>query len=286
MADIRKVTPPNFPTASDNYQRSWIDQYSNVLRLFLNNVSNAINSVIDESSGTVESLATHRSETDPHTSLISDLTAATAVAETDLVMISQSGTNKQATVDQLGDAIFGDDWDDLVVPGTAINPPGGASDPTLNSTTGLLEFSGSADNVIVFVWQLPHGWSGAWDASLAVVIPHLHVRHLTANTNTSRWKFEYDKASVNGSFANAYGSFTTHGTVSKTNPNDTTISGIVSFGNLDLTGHGVSTVVHGRVSRLASSDAADNDASVIALYSADLHIRRRRWGTESEYTTP
>lgn len=227
---------------------------------------------------------THPGETDPHSDLVTDLDAVTTVVDTDLVLVTQSGVNKQATVDQLGYGIFGDDWDDLVVPGTAINPPGGASDPSLNSTTGLLEFSGTADNVIVFVWQLPHGWSGAWDPNYTIVIPHLHVRHLTANTNTSRWKFEYDAASVNGSFTNAYGSFTHLGTVSKTNPNDTTISGIVSFGNLDLTGHGISTIVHGKVSRLASSDAADNDTSVIALYSADLHIRRRRWGTDAEYT--
>lgn len=226
----------------------------------------------------------HEAATDPHPDLIDDLPAASAVAEADQVIISQSGTNRRATMNQVTEAIFGDDWDDLVITGTAVNPLGGASDPTLNHSTGLYEFSATLDNVIVFVWQIPHGWSGALDATKAIVVPHLHVRHLTATTDVSRWKFEYDAASVNGSFANAYGSFTNHGTVSKTNPNDTTKNGIVDFGNLDLAGKGISTIVHGRVSRLASSDGADNDASVIALYSADLHIRRRRWGTELEYS--
>lgn len=182
------------------------------------------------------------------------------------------------------EAVFDDDWDDLVVPGVAVNPPGAASDPTVNTSTGLLEFSGTADNVIIFSWQLPHGWSGAWDASMAIVIPHIHVRNLAASTNVSRWKFEYDAASVNGEFANAYGTFTTLATVSHTNPNNTKAHKIVAFGNLDLTGKGVSTVVHAKVSRLAASDGADTDTGAIALYSADLHIRRRRWGTDKEYT--
>ena len=86
-----------------------------------------------------------------------------------------------------------------------------------------------------------------------------------------------------GDFANAYEAWTTLATVSHTNPNNTARHNIISFGNLNLSGKGVSTLVHGRVTRLAGTDGADLDASVVALYSADLHIRRRRWGTESEY---
>ena len=125
-----------------------------------------------------------------------ELGAASSVAETDTVIVSQSGTTRAATVNQLADAVFGDDWDDLVISGVAVNPTGLATPPALNGNTGLLEFSASADNVIVFVWQLPHGWSGAWDASMAIVVPHLHVRNLTASTAVSRWKFEYDVASA------------------------------------------------------------------------------------------
>jgi hypothetical protein len=58
----------------------------------------------------------------------------------------------------------------------------------------------------------------------------------------------------------------------------------VSFGNLDLPGKTISTIVHGRVTRLASTDAADDYTGLVVLYSADLHIRRRRWGTDAEYT--
>ena len=47
-------------------------------------------------------------------------------------------------------------WEDLRFPSQGINPPGAASDPIRSQTTGLLEFSGSADNVICGVAQMPH----------------------------------------------------------------------------------------------------------------------------------
>ena len=46
MSDLRSVAPPNLPIASDKYERRWYDQFSNVLRLFFNSVSNAVNSLI------------------------------------------------------------------------------------------------------------------------------------------------------------------------------------------------------------------------------------------------
>ena len=227
----------------------------------------------------------HRAETDPHPDLIDDLTAVTAVAEADLVLVSQSGTNKKATVDQLAAAVFGDDWTDLVIPAVGINPAGAAAPPTLNNATGCLEFSASADNVIILTWQLPHGWSGEYDVTKAVVVPHLHVRYLTSTTapnNVSRWKLEYDVADPFGNFTNAYGTFTAMATVSMTNPANAALCGLVDLGDLDLAGYGASCILHCKISRLASSDAADTDTSVIALYSADLHFQTRTAGTENE----
>ncbi len=40
---VRNVAPPNYPTAPDLYTRQFQDQYTNVLRLYSNNVANAIN---------------------------------------------------------------------------------------------------------------------------------------------------------------------------------------------------------------------------------------------------
>ena len=249
-------------------------------------------SVWQELLGESDTLAGHIAATDPHPDLIDDLDAATAVATTDTMVLSQSGTNKSATVEQLlTDAVYGDDWTDLVIPAVAINPLGAAAPPALSTSTGLLEFSASADNVVIFSWQMPHGWAGQFSdaaASVAVVVPHLHVRHLTSTSapnNVSRWKFEYDVADANGDFVNAYGTFTALPVVSSTNPANTKKCSIISFGNLDLAGYGASTILHCKVSRLADSDAADKDTSVIALVSADLHYQVRRSGTVTELPT-
>lgn len=44
MATIRKVSPPNLPIAPVEYHRGYIEQLTNALRLFFNNVANEINS--------------------------------------------------------------------------------------------------------------------------------------------------------------------------------------------------------------------------------------------------
>ena len=69
-------------------------------------------------------LTDHRAETDPHPDLIDDLPAATSVAESDLVLVSQGGTLAAATVDQLATAVFGEDWDDLRFPMNSVDPTG------------------------------------------------------------------------------------------------------------------------------------------------------------------
>lgn len=214
-----------------------------------------------------------------------ELDAASSVALTDTVIVSQSGTTRAATAEQVRDIVFGDDWTDLVVPAVAINPLGSATPPALNNSTGCLEFSASADNTVIFTWQLPHGWSGHYDATKAVVVPHLHVRFLTSTSapnNVSRWQLEYDVADPFGNFTNAYGSWTAMTTVSVTNPANTAQCGLIDLGDLDLAGYGASCILHCKVSRLAASDGADLDSSVIALYSADLHYQTRTAGSENE----
>jgi len=229
--------------------------------------------------------ASHVTDVDPHPDLVTDLDAAAALALTNTLMVTQSGVNKEATVEQIRDIVFGDDWSDLVIPAVAINPLGAAAPPSLSNTTGLLEFSATVDNVIIFTWQLPHGWSGQYDATKGLVRPHLHARFLTSTSapnNVSRWKLEYDVADPMGTFTNAYGSWTTAGTISHTNPADTTKCDLIELTDLDLAAYGASCVLHCKVSRLANSDGADTDTSVIALYSADLHIQFRTAGSENE----
>lgn len=172
-------------------------------------------------------------------------------------------------------------WDDLRFPAQSINPIGAVSDPTVSTTTGLLEFSGTADNIIAGVAQMPHTWAAGTS-----IMPHLHVRDLGSNTNTSRWVFEYDIANRNGDFVNNYGTYTTHATVSHVNPNNLKKHSVVSFGELDMTGYEESCCMLWRIKRLASSDGADNNTSAVALIEFDIHYQKEKDGTSTVYTGP
>lgn len=50
MAFSRGVSPPNIPSATNQYDRRFQDQFNNVLRFFFNSVANAINSPIPHAS--------------------------------------------------------------------------------------------------------------------------------------------------------------------------------------------------------------------------------------------
>src|SRR5512139_76060 len=110
---------------------------------------------------------------------------------------------------------FGDEYDDLIVSAVGLNPSGLSAPPTLNATTGLLEFSGTVDNQIGGCWQLPHGWTGAISGGTAgtTVRPHLHIRFLTSSATNTRWLLEVDRVTPNGTHENTYGNFTTIATI-------------------------------------------------------------------------
>ena len=185
---------------------------------------------------------------------------------------------------QWAPAAFRDDgllygWDDLKFPSQGINPPGAGSDPSVDSTTGLLIFAGNADNIISGVAQMPHSW-----AEGTVIRPHIHLRFTTAAADKStRWKFEYDMANVNGNYVNDYGTYTELSTITVANPNNAKKHVIAGFGDLDLTGYKLSTCLLWRLSRLALSDAADNDTNNCVLIEFDIHLQLDAPGSEQEY---
>lgn len=168
-------------------------------------------------------------------------------------------------------------WDDLRFPASGINPPGVASDPARSVITGLLEFSATADNIIAGVAQMPHSWKPG-----SAVEPHIHIRCLTATTAVSRWKLEWDVASPNNNFGGAYGTYPNSNTVSFTNPNNTLRHTLLDLGSITMTGHTESANIVWRLSRLASSDAADVDTSVIVLLDLDFHYQVEKVGTDNE----
>jgi hypothetical protein len=169
-------------------------------------------------------------------------------------------------------------WDDLTFAASGINLPGGAADATRDNTTGMLVFAGNADNVIAGSAQMRHAW-----LEQSTVRPHIHLRFPTANAGkNSRWKFEYDCANINGPFTNNYGTYTTLATITVANPDDVKQSVIASFGDLVMTGFGISTCIAWRISRLASTDNLDDDTSDIVLTDFDIHYQRDANGSVLE----
>jgi hypothetical protein len=168
-------------------------------------------------------------------------------------------------------------WDDLRFPANGINPIGPTANPTVDSTSGLLLFSGTVDNAIVGIAQMPHAWKEG-----STLRPHIHVRFPTASTNVSRWRFGYDIANVNADFSNALGTYTTLSTISITNPNNTLRNAVGSFVDLTMSGKTASCIILWRVDRLANSDAADTETNAVALIEFDIHYQLNRNGTSTE----
>ena len=69
-------------------------------------------------------------------------------------------------------------WDDLKFPATAINPPGQASDPDVEATSGLLLFAAAGTELVYALAQMPHHWEEGSD-----IKPHVHW---TKTTDTQR----------------------------------------------------------------------------------------------------
>jgi len=149
-------------------------------------------------------------------------------------------------------------WDDLNFTATGINPPGAASDPARDTTTGLLSFSGTADNVIAGVAQMKHSWAVG-----TAVVPHLHVKWANANAGASSWKLQYKAYAAVGDVPADY----TEITVSASSPGANK-AGIISFGRIAMDGLGPSAHVEWIITRLGSSDAY---ASAITLTDVDFH---------------
>ena len=172
-------------------------------------------------------------------------------------------------------------WDDLRFPSNAINPPGAAADPTRSSTTGMLEFSGTVDHVIAGQVQMPHDWAAG-----TIIRPHIHVWFPTASVGvSSRWKLEVNRADANTDFEAAYGSYITVGVITINNPNNARKEVLQGWGDLPMTNLKESAVIMWRISRLALSDALDNDTSNIVLLDVDFHYQRGKLGTDNELPT-
>lgn len=169
-------------------------------------------------------------------------------------------------------------WDDLRFPAQSINPTGAAGAATVDNDTATLVFAGNADQTVAGVAQLPHAWARG-----SAIRPHIHLRFPTSASANTRWKFEYDVASVNGTFANTLGTYTTLSTITVANPQSVNKHVIAGWGDLDMTGIGESAIILWKITRLASSDGADTDTNSCNFLEFDFHYQHDKGGTPEEY---
>lgn len=154
-------------------------------------------------------------------------------------------------------------WDDLRFPAQSIDPAGSVAPASRDNTDATLIFAGNVNNIIAGIGQMPHAWEDG-----RPIRPHVHLQFKTAASGVNtRWKLEWDIAAVSGNF----GVLTGSDTITVANANNNVKHVIASFAEVATTGMKDSAIVKWKLSRLAQSDAADNDTNACNLLEFDIH---------------
>jgi hypothetical protein len=164
-------------------------------------------------------------------------------------------------------------WDDLRMPAIGINPPGAATDPTLDNTDGRWIFSASATNMLALQAQLPHAWVEG-----TLIEPHVHWSPTDTNTGNVLWRLEYKIASVYGAFPSAWTTIDALGAANGVSDQHL----IADFVGIDMTGHTLSCILLIKLSRIGG-DASDTYAGTAKLNYFDIHFRQNSLGSNAEY---
>lgn len=168
-------------------------------------------------------------------------------------------------------------WEDLRFPVQGINPAGAADAPTVDTTLtgypGTLLFSGSQDNIIAGIAQLPH----AWQAGTAIR-PHIHWSKPVGSASAVSWVLYYR---VLGSAGDAHGALTgpVAGTLAAGDMETANQMLLTTFGEIDMAGQKESTCLAWQLRRLGSTDA---DNGTARLFELDFHYQTDKSGTIDE----
>lgn len=167
-------------------------------------------------------------------------------------------------------------WDDLRFPATAINPPGQASDPDVDTTNGILLFDATATEVVFLVAQMPHSW-----AEGSAISPHVHWYKTTSASGDVMWQLDYKKFAI-GEVGDS--SFTTLQASTSTITDDDTAEQhlLTPFADIDMTGLTLSDMLVMKLSRIGG-DAADTYGADAALLEFDIHYELDSFGSQQEF---
>lgn len=167
-----------------------------------------------------------------------------------------------------------DGWDDLRFPVQGINPAGAANAPTVDTTLdgypGTLLFSGSQENVIAGVAQLPHAWKRG-----SAIRPHIHWSKPVGSASATVWVLYYRMLGFVGEVHGAMvGPVAATVLVGDPTVADTML--IAGFGEIDMTGQKESTCIAWQIRRLGNTDA---DNGTARLFEFDIHYQTDKAGT-------
>ena len=170
-------------------------------------------------------------------------------------------------------------WDDLTFPATAINPPGAASDPDRETTTGLLLFDAAATELIYCLAQIPHRWKEG-----SALHPHVHWTKTTSADGNVAWRVRYQIIGIGdvgpGTWSDGETIYTP---VTGTPDNDTAWEHLLTnFTAIPMTGQTLSTCVLFEVARIGG-DELDTYAADARLLEFDVHIEIDSLGSDSEF---
>ena len=174
---------------------------------------------------------------------------------------------------------FEANWDDLRFPATAINPPGQASDPDVEATTGLLLFAAAGTETIFALVQMPHSWKEG-----SVVKPHVHWQKTTSADGDVYWQLDYKKIPIGDVMDAEFTTLSATTPVSGTPDNDTANEHLLtSFADIDMTGLTLSDCLLCKLSRIGGN-AADTYGADARLLEFDVHFQINTLGSEQLYT--
>ncbi len=181
---------------------------------------------------------------------------------------------------------WGNPWDDIRFPLTMVklgpvNPPQFVqfrTDGAGSAGVYALAFEDEAVNPdqAFLTAQAPHGWlEGQDDVSI-----HIHWGPEDATTCNYRFCFEYAVSSLDG----AWPANTTTLCSTFASTEDNTLHSLEELGAIDMTGHTISWVLHGRMYRDSTNPADTCTAKDLLVHTNDFHIRLVRPGSRLELT--
>ena len=151
------------------------------------------------------------------------------------------------------------------------------SDPALDTTEtsfpGTLLFSGTVDNMICGIAQMPHAWKRG-----SYIKPHIHWTKVTGSASAVTWELYLRELKNPNEVAGAWSTAYT-GTIVA---GDQTVADnhiLSTFGQVTMTDREESCILAWRLYRRGSTDA-DNNA--VRLLEFDIHFQIDKAGTPSE----